>query len=109
MIIGFEGDMGSGKTANQTRYLCKDYNRGIELFTNYSLYGIEYTKFDVMDLFKLGDDIHNMSIAIDEITVYLDCRLSASNLNRIISYFILQTRKRNVNLYYTNDCDNVCR
>lgn len=41
------------------------------------------------------------SIMIDEITVFMDCRRSMNEINLLISYFILQSRKRGVSFYYT--------
>lgn len=40
-------------------------------------------------------------IALDEIHVLLDSRGSASKINKLMSYFILQTGKEAINLYYT--------
>ena len=43
----------------------------------------------------------NCVLVIDEAHVYLDSRTSVSRKNRIISMFLVQTRKKNVHLYYT--------
>lgn len=44
-------------------------------------------------------DLQNASVGVDEFTLYADSRSSMGN--KLISYFVLQTRKRNVCLYYT--------
>jgi len=104
MIIGIEGGLGSGKTLLMVRYLFKDAEKDYNIYSNFSLKGIKHKPLDVMEILKLDkDDTHldDVSIGIDEITVFMDCRTSMSKANRILSYFILQTRKRNVTLYYT--------
>jgi hypothetical protein len=104
MIIGIEGGLGSGKTLLMTRYLVKDFKKGIPINANYGLKKIKYEPLDVMKILELDKDkvnLDDLSLAIDEITVFMDCRTSMRKMNRFISYFILQTRKRNVTLYYT--------
>ena len=100
MIIGIEGGLGSGKTLLMVRYLLRDHAKGNRVYANFGLRGIDYEPLNVPDLMQ-NSDISNVSIGLDEITVFLDCRKSGSKVNRLLSYFILQTRKRNVNLYYT--------
>jgi len=114
MIIVLEGDLGSGKTVGMVRYLYKDcfklgnnvvsnmkglkFGRQIDIF---KIMGIsEDTKVKDMDIKKMPT-LNNISIGIDEITVFMDCRRSQSKMNLLMSYFILQTRKRNVQLYAT--------
>lgn len=107
MIIILEGGLGSGKTLMMSRYLRKDYQNGNKIMANYDLFGIKYDKLNVANLMH-DEDIENVSIGIDEITVFMDCRTSTSRMNRFLSYFVLQTRKRNVNLYATTqDIDMV--
>lgn len=104
MIIGIEGGLGSGKTLLMTRYLYKDWRAGHKIYTNYKLKGIDHEIIDltqVLDMHKNAFDLTNCSLGIDEITVFADCRKSGSKLNRVISYFILQSRKRNVDIYFT--------
>jgi len=104
IIIGVEGGLGSGKTILIVRYLYKDDKKGIPVYANFHLKNIRHKLLDVMEILQMDkskSDINNMSLAIDEITVFMDCRTSITKMNRLISYFILQTRKRNVTLYYT--------
>lgn len=104
MIIGLEGGLGSGKTVMMTRYLIKDYLKGKKIYTNFHLNEIEYELIDlskILEMHKNGFDLNDCSLGIDEITVFCDCRRSGSTLNRLISYFILQSRKRNVDVYFT--------
>lgn len=104
MIVGLEGGLGSGKTIMEVRYLKKDAGKGIPIYANFHLKKIEYKLLDVMEILKMDQDkvnLGDLSLAIDEITVFMDCRTSMKKMNRFISYFILQTRKRNVTMYYT--------
>lgn len=104
MIIGIEGGLGSGKTILMTRYLVKDFLKGHKIYTNYKLKEIDFELLDlttILDMHKNSFNLANCSLGIDEITVFADCRKSGSVLNRLISYFILQSRKRNVDIYFT--------
>lgn len=103
-IVGLEGGLGSGKTIMEVRYLVKDYLKGIPIHANFKLKKIDYEPLDVMKILEMDKEkinINSLSLAIDEITVFMDCRTSMKKMNRFISYFILQTRKRNVTMYYT--------
>ena len=104
MIIGIEGGLGSGKTILMTRYLVKDYLKGKKIYTNYHLKEIDYELIDmsrILDMHKNGFNLNECSLGVDEITVFADCRRSGSVMNRLISYMILQSRKRNVDFYFT--------
>lgn len=104
MIIGIEGGLGSGKTVLIVKYLKKDQENGNNIITNFVLIGIPHKTLDVqniLDMSKENININNVSIGIDEITVLMDCRRSSSKRNLMLSYFVLQSRKRNVVLYYT--------
>jgi len=100
MIIGIDGGLGSGKTLLMTRYLYDDMQNGYEIRANYHL-NFNHKQLDIKEMLTKNPDLNNIAIGIDEMTVFVDCRQSMSKMNRLISYFILQSRKRNVNLYYT--------
>lgn len=100
MIIGIEGGLGSGKTLLLSKYLYKDSMAGFDVRANFGL-KFKSNDLDVKELLETGIELKNVTIGIDEITVFIDCRKSMSKMNRLISYFILQSRKRNVNIYYT--------
>ena len=99
MIVGVQGGLGDGKTLLMTKYLVKDYQMNRNIVANYGLKIIDYTPLKIKDLLDNKVDLQDVSVGIDEFTVFADCRRSMSNT--IITYFILQTRKRNVCLYYT--------
>lgn len=100
MIIGIEGGLGSGKTIMMARYLYQDALSGFDVRANFGL-KFKSNDLDVKELLETGKELRNVTIGLDEITVFIDCRKSMSKMNRLISYFILQSRKRNVNIYYT--------
>jgi len=105
MLIGIEGGLGTGKTIMLLRYLLKDYNNKHDVYANFGIKHIKYNNLNLQELLKYEKEqlnLFNATIGIDEITVMVDCRTSMSRRNRIFSYFILQSRKRNVNVYYTS-------
>lgn len=101
MIIGIVGDMGSGKTLLMSYMLYSDFKDGIKIYSNYKLnFQFEYLSPSVIEnLFKLKGE--KVSFGIDEMHIFLDARSSFSSKNKLISYWILQTRKRGITLYYT--------
>lgn len=105
MLIGLEGGLGDGKTIMMVRYLNKDFNNGHDIYANFELKnGLKYNPIDLKELLSYKDkslEFTNATLGIDEITVFVDCRTSSSKSNRIFSYFVLQSRKRSVNIYYT--------
>jgi len=99
LIVGIQGGLGSGKTLLMTRYLVKEFWAGRSVVANYGLRGVDFNVLNMSDLLNKEVDLQDVSVGIDEFTVFADCRTSMSN--KLITYFILQTRKRNVCLYYT--------
>jgi hypothetical protein len=111
MLIGIEGGLGSGKTIDLTRYLIKDKMNGFSILANYPLYDIPFTFIEFDDLLDFANNsmtLRNKTIGIDEITVYIDCRCSGTKRNRLFSYLVLQSRKRNTNIYYTTQNFSMC-
>ena len=104
MLIGIEGGLGDGKTVLLTKYLLDDYLKGYKIYSNYSLFEIAYNELVIEEMLQREQEnvqLKNCTIGVDEITVFADCRLSGSRLNRLFSYFVLQSRKRSVDIYYT--------
>lgn len=105
MLIGIEGGLGAGKTIIAVRYCLIDkikYHKNI--MCNIGLKNIDYEQVDVNKLLEYGNKnvhLYNYTVFIDELTVFVDCRTSTSKSNRIFSYLVLQSRKRNVDIYYT--------
>jgi len=106
MIVGIDGGLGAGKTALMTSFLHEDMRKGFDVRANYGL-NFKHKPFNVLELLENKPNLKDISIGIDEITVFMDCRRSTSKMNTLISYFILQSRKRNVTLYYTTQDFNM--
>lgn len=106
------GRQGSGKTAFITKLLVDNYSPDKRVYSNYSLFGIEYEKItfdnknknsiDILEVIKNNPDYFNNSIMLlDEIHIYFDSRDFMRQNNRIIQNFFSQLRKRNILLLAT--------
>jgi hypothetical protein len=62
-------------------------------------------KYEPITIEKIKDyrnwDYMNCSIGLDEIYIYLDARCSMSKRNQILSYFFMQSRKRECRIFGT--------
>lgn len=104
MILAFVGTVGSGKTLSAV-YECYQYYKRLG-YTVYSNIGLNFphvklTRKVLDQLIKEKKGLQNAVLLMDEIHISVDSRSSMSKRNKAISYFILQTRKRNVRLLYT--------
>ena len=107
------GRQGSGKTAFITKLLVDNYSSDKKVYSNYSLFGIDYEKItfdnkrnknaiDILDVIKDKPNYFNNSIMLlDEIHLYFDSRDFMKHNNRIIQNFFSQLRKRNILLLAT--------
>jgi len=103
MIIGFIGNMGGGKTLSMVRHAYEKYLNGFTVYSNIKL-EFPHEKLDlqlILDYAKEERQFPRSVFIIDEAHIYLEARRSASKRNLIISYFILQTRKKDILLLYT--------
>ncbi len=103
MIMGWIGQRGSGKTLSMTIELYKKYLQGYKIYSNYHL-NFPYTPVTVDDLLtfaEAGMYFGNTVFAIDEIHIYFDSRASAKKRNMIFSYFLNQSSKNDIDIYYT--------
>lgn len=104
LVIGFKGYKGSGKTLAMTLFLYLEYKKGKKIYTNYPV-NFPHEYIDVQKLVDLDEQIQNAVIAIDELHMICDSRRSSSKQNMLMSYFVLQSRHRSVNFYYTTQLD----
>ena len=104
-IYGIEGGIGTGKTLTGHTIAYNDLLTGKHLYTNiklkntpkHLLKNVTYmTKDLMMDIFekvKTGTwDMTNSTVFIQEAHNYMDSRNSASKKNKVLSYWILQSR-----------------
>jgi DNA helicase HerA-like ATPase len=103
MIIGFVGRMGSGKTLSMTRYAYKYYCAGYKIYSNIR-FNFPYTEYTLQDLVDFANNdvpLYRCLIILDEAHIFLDSRNAQAKKNKLVSYFLLQTRKKGCHLYYT--------
>lgn len=110
MIIGIIGKRGSGKTLTMAKEIAELVRKGRTVYTNFHISKEPFTKKQQERIKLVSDDffknykdmkLYNCGVFLDEIYVYIDSRTSMSKRNKIMSYFFNQTRKRDVDLYYT--------
>jgi len=104
MIIIITGSKGDGKTLLGTYLTHILHDKGLKVLSNYKFNKISYTKATIERLFMhiLKDKkILNTVVILDEIQTLVDSRRFSSDINLLISYFALQTRKTNVYLIGT--------
>src|SRR5690606_23431888 len=100
MIIGINGDIGSGKTILAVYFAFKLKKKGYRIMSNVPITFPDGTKSEPVDVRNL-DKLDHCVIILDEAHIFLDSRRSASKGNLTTSYFILQTRKRGIIFIYT--------
>ena len=80
---------------------------GKRIISNMSDLNPDYFNFefitldDFMNMVENNVGLNDCILLLDELHIWLDSRTSMSKRNRTISYFALQTRKEDVDLYYT--------
>lgn len=103
MINIFIGYQNSGKTLAMTYFLYLYYKRGYKIYSNYNL-SFQHEKINKDTLIKFASSdiqFNKCIIAIDEIHVYFDSRSFSSKANKIFSYLVLQSSKRDVHIFGT--------
>jgi hypothetical protein len=107
MIIGIAGDIGAGKTLVATKILLEEYLAypDKKVFANMQRLKhipYEYLSFDrCVKMAMTDEELKSAILLVDEAHVWFDSRTSISKLNRIFSYFLLQTGKMDITLIYT--------
>lgn len=101
MIGIFLGEQNSGKTLSMSYFAQQYYKAGYAIYSNYSL-KFNHKKISIEDIKTMVKEKTQFSKAvflIDEIYLIFDSRNFSTAKNKIFSYFILQTSKRNVHLF----------
>jgi len=103
MIIGYVGDMGSGKTLSMIKMAYMLHLKGYSIYSNIKLnFPFQYFSLDEILSYAENDtNFVNTVFLVDEAHIFMDSRSSMTKRNMILSYFILQTRKKNVWLFFT--------
>ncbi len=99
----FKNTKGNMKTAFMTWNMYLDQLNNRTLFSNYHLeFPFKYVK-SFHELLEILKNIDNVSMALDELSVYFDCYQGVSKHSGtwFFKNFARQTRKRTVKLYYT--------
>ena len=110
MIVGIVGNRGTGKTLTMAKIGLEAIKKGKVVYSNFKFNTKKFTAEENTRLRMIDKEffinykdmkLRNCIILLDEVYVYFDSRSSATKRNRVFSYFINQTRKRGVDLYYT--------
>ena len=101
MIYGIVGDCGSGKTLLMTILARIKQQKGQEIYSNYKL-NFPFKKLTSKFFNNYKDfPIIKAVVLFDELSLFYSSRRSMSKHNQKLKPFILQTRKRSLELYYT--------
>jgi len=92
VLVAIIGSIGSGKTLLMVLFA---FLSSREIYSNFKISLSRYKALEVMDLLELKD---NIDVLIDEGYTWLESRTSGSILNRYLSYIVLQSRKRTIDI-----------
>jgi hypothetical protein len=103
MLIGIFGGFGSGKTLLLTVITVNASKTGrYECYANFKIDRKNVSYIEAEDLLDINPEGNMRAfIGLDEIYAWLDSRVSSSKVNRVLSWIILQSRKRNMDICYT--------
>ena len=108
MLVSLEGVMGTGKTTIAVALVDKEYQENqrkiisnVHLNFPYQHFSLEWFLEHVAD-----GELEDCVLIVDEMYQIADSRSGQSKLNKLFSYFVVQTRKRGVDMYI---CTHVLR
>lgn len=110
-IIGWFGDMGSGKSLSMTRYAFAYQRMGWKIYCNYGVdfphvkVGKDFLK-SIIEENKIVEGDDKVLFCIDEFDIYVDSRSPMNKDNRVISWFLKQIRKQTAALMYTTQFEH---
>lgn len=109
-IVSFEGIQGCGKTTVAVALCDEEYREnGRKIVSNDHL-NLPYTHFDIAWFLEhlIDSELEDCILLLDEMYQIADSRSSATKLNKLFTYFIVQARKRDVDLYIcTHHLDHI--
>ncbi|KKL98102.1 hypothetical protein LCGC14_1827730 [marine sediment metagenome] len=109
MLVSVEGRMGMGKTLTATYFGVKEHQEnGKRIFATYHLHGVKYEYLTLETFYKLFTnaeqgitELSHCVFLLDEAYLFMDSRLSSSQINRLFNAFTFQSRKREVDIFLT--------
>lgn len=111
MIVTFEGVQGCGKTTGGVGMATEESDRtGKLIYSNDHINHPSYKHFDTAVFVEkiIGEELEDMILLTDEMYQMADSRSSQSKLNKLWTYFTVQTRKRGVDMYIcTHHLDHI--
>ena len=111
LIVTLEGIQGSGKSTGAVALAVEENKRtGQLIHSNDHLNHPDYRHFDTATFVEkiVGEELEDMILLTDEMYQMADSRSSASKLNKLWTYFGVQTRKRGVDWYIcTHNIENI--
>ena len=110
MIISFEGIQGMGKTTAAVAIAYEEHlATGKKVISNTHL-NFDYQHFDLAWFLEhlVDHEMEDCLLVLDEMYQLADSRSSATKLNKLVTYFVVQARKRNVDWYVcTHHIDHI--
>ena len=94
IITGLKGD---GKSTLSTMFAYNAYKGGRPVYSNYGL-KFPYTELRINAVKEELEQLQDAMFVVDEAYQYIDSRNAMSKGNRGISYLVLQTRKKGIDL-----------
>jgi len=93
----------SGKTLSMVREALKYHARGFKIYSNFHL-EIPYEPLSLKEIFRMAEEqesLENVVLLLDEIHILLDSRSGMKKVNKVVTFWLNQTRKMGVKLFYT--------
>lgn len=106
MIIGIYGLKGAGKTLVMTLLLWIEtlaFQKSV--YVNYEV-TFPHKKLEMQKLAELDQQLQNTAIGVDELHMIADSRRAGAKQNLLVTYFVLQSRHRSVNMYFTSQYEH---
>jgi len=110
VITTLEGFQGCGKSLTATALLHTDFVQERKKIISNTWLSFPYQHFDLQYFLANieNEELTNCDLWLDEMYQLLDSRTSQGKINKLLTYFIVQTRKRGVDLYVcTHHIDHV--
>lgn len=110
MIVSFEGSMGCGKTTMAVALADEEHRLNDRKIISNDHLNMDYTHFDLAWFLEhlVDGEMENCILFLDEMYQIVDSRSSATKLNKLFTYFVVQARKRDVDLYIcTHHMDHI--